>query len=148
MEHDEMIRFASPCGIYCLACPRYKDQHSCRGCRADGRHDRCQIYDCCVTMGGKEFCFECDCFPCERLVAFTGFHPGKRFAHYRHMAIDNLVKIRDRGLPEWIGEMNRLVMSGDYAIQVKNGNGRIDLSPCPCVKLSLAVKADRAVNNS
>jgi hypothetical protein len=91
-----------------------------------------------VNLGGKKFCHECDCFPCERIKEFTRFHPGKRFAHFRHVAIENLVKIRDLGLNAWIEEMNRCVLSGEYAIQVKNESGRIDTSPCPCVTRSLA----------
>lgn len=138
MHGDDLTRYASPCGIYCLACPKFKDQQTCRGCRQDGRHNHCDIYDCCVNLGGKKFCHECDCFPCERIREFARFHPGKRFAHFRHVAIENLIKIRELGLKEWIEEMNRSILSGDYAIQVKNGNGRIDMSPCPCVAQALA----------
>jgi hypothetical protein len=54
------------------------------------------------------------------------------------VAIENLVMIRDLGLNAWIEEMNRRVLSGEYAIQVKNGNGRIDMSSCPCVSRSTA----------
>ncbi len=132
MENDDLIRYASPCGLYCLACPKYRDLHTCRGCRLDGRHDRCDIFDCCVTLGGKQFCFECDCFPCERLRSFTLFHPGKNFAHYRHIAIVNLEKMRDLGIKAWVEEMNRAILSGEYKIQGKSCNGRIDLSPCSC----------------
>ncbi len=132
MQSDDNQMFASPCGIYCIACPRLKDKNSCRGCRLDGRHNSCDIYACCVTMGGKNFCFECECFPCERLKEFSRFHPGKKFSHFRHISVNNLVEIQDKGLETWIEKMNLLVLSGEYTIQTKNTGGRLDMSQCPC----------------
>ncbi len=122
----------SPCGIYCGACPRYRDTAVCRGCRCDGRHDKCDIYECCVVMGGKDFCYECDCFPCERLINFTRYNPGKSFAHFRHIAIENLNRIRLIGPGEWAREMEIRCAAGEYTISGKNRNGDLDTSPCPC----------------
>ena len=94
MNKKATINYVSPCGMYCIACPKYEDRSACRVCRVDSRHNNCDIYDCCVTMGGMDFCFECDCFPCERLKEFVNFNSGKSFAHFRHVAIENLNRIK------------------------------------------------------
>lgn len=133
MQGKQPSAIVSPCGIYCGACPRYRDTAVCRGCRCDGRHDKCDIYECCVVMGGKNFCHECDCFPCERLQSFTRYNPGKSFAHFRHIAIDNLKRIRLTGPDEWAREMEIRSNGGGYSISGKNPDGDLDTSPCPCV---------------
>jgi hypothetical protein len=132
MEKKDLKIYSSPCGIYCIACPKYKDRNSCRGCRLDARHDKCDIYCCCVTVGGYDFCYECDCFPCQRLVDFTGFNPGKNFAHFRHIAIENLERIKEVGLYVWIEEMNKKALFGEYSINTKDTDGRLDQSACKC----------------
>lgn len=132
MNGKRASAIVSPCGIYCGACPRYRDTAVCRGCRSDGRHDKCDIYECCVVMGGKNFCHECDCFPCERLITFSRYNPGKSFAHFRHIAIDNLERIRLIGPEEWAREMELLSSRGEYSISSKNPDGELDTSPCPC----------------
>jgi hypothetical protein len=83
-------------------------------------------------MGGKNFCHECDCFPCERLITFSRYNPGKSFAHFRHIAIDNLERIRLIGPEEWAREMELLSSRGEYSISSKNPDGELDTSPCPC----------------
>lgn len=133
MSTMDINSFASPCGIYCVACPRYAERRLCRGCRLDSRHDTCDIYECCVTQGGKSFCFECECFPCERLKAFARHGAGKNHAHFRHVAIENLESIRRDGVKRWTERMDGLILSGEYAIERKNGRGEPDTAPCPCV---------------
>ncbi|HOJ29915.1 MAG TPA: DUF3795 domain-containing protein [Spirochaetota bacterium] len=123
---------ASPCGIFCAACPRFYKYGICKGCRADTFHDACEIYDCCVRIGGMEFCFECDLFPCQRLKTFSNYHPGENFAHYRHIVIDNLLKIKEIGVENWYVIMNQKFMQGEYGIQQRNPDGSFDISCCPC----------------
>jgi hypothetical protein len=94
MNKNDIINLLSPCGIYCAECPNHCEVKSCAGCRSDSRHEKCDIYECCSAVGGKNFCFECDSFPCERLREFTCFHPGKNFAHFRHSAVTNLGRKR------------------------------------------------------
>lgn len=131
MNHDT-VNYVSPCGIYCVACPKYRDRCSCRGCRLDVRHDNCDIYDCCITLGGKQFCYECEYFPCERLREFSRFNQGRNFAHFRHIIIDNLRRIRDIGLDKWIEDINKKTLTEEYSINRKNGEGKLDLTECPC----------------
>jgi hypothetical protein len=132
MTPDNPKKITSPCGIYCKACPRYRDDKSCRGCRVDARHNNCDIYDCCVTIGGMDFCHQCEYFPCERLKKFIAFNPGKFFAHFRHIAIENLKRIRDIGHVTWAKEMHKRALSGEYTIHKKNDDGTLDMSPCSC----------------
>ena len=125
---------ASPCGIFCAACPRFYKYGICKGCRVDTMHDGCEIYDCCVQLGGMDFCFECTLFPCERLKKFASYHPGENFAHYRHIAIENLLKIKEIGVDNWYVVMNQKFLHGEYGIQQRNPDGSFDTSPCPCCK--------------
>ncbi|HQG41773.1 MAG TPA: DUF3795 domain-containing protein [Spirochaetota bacterium] len=125
---------ASPCGIFCAACPRFYKFGICKGCRTDSLHDNCEIYDCCIRIGGMDFCFECDCFPCERLKQFSNYHHGENFAHYRHIIIDNLRQIKEMGVEKWYVIMNQKFMNGEYGIQQRNPDGSFDISPCLCCK--------------
>ncbi len=125
---------AAPCGIYCAACRRYSGTRICRGCRMDSRHNKCDIYECCVAQSGRKFCYQCEYFPCERLREFTRSDPGTSFAHHRHIAIENLVSIRENGLENWVESMDRHTRSGEYAINRRNDDGMPDESPCPCKK--------------
>lgn len=134
MTSDNPKKVTSPCGIYCKACPRYKNDKSCRGCRVDARHNNCDIYDCCVTIGGMEFCYQCEYFPCERLRKFVDFNPGRRFAHFRHIAIENLKRIMEIGHVKWAEEMRKRALSGEYIIHKKNDDGMLDMSSCSCLE--------------
>ncbi len=131
---NDIHHLIAPCGIYCVACPKYRDRNLCRGCRVDSRHNNCDIYECCVSIGALTYCHECDCFPCERLQDFISFNAGKNFAHFRHVAIENLIHMRDVGVEKWVEEMNKKVLTGEYRINCKCDNGRLDHSPCPCKK--------------
>ena len=85
-------------------------------------------------MGGMDFCYECEYFPCERLREFANFNPGKSFAHFRHIAIENLKRVREVGYEKWAREMHDKVLSGAYTILKKDPSGKLDYSPCSCVK--------------
>lgn len=93
--------------MYCFVCPRFKTEHICRGCLCDARHNTCDIYECCVELGGKRFCFECEYFPCERLNDFVQYNHDKKFAHFRHRAIDNLRQMKEVGPECWLQEINQ-----------------------------------------
>ncbi|MDD2596481.1 MAG: DUF3795 domain-containing protein [Candidatus Cloacimonetes bacterium] len=90
MEHHQAKELISPCGIYCGGCSLYlakdrpeiipmllqhgvtEDQLPCSGCRGeDGncKHldARCEQYACAQDKG-VSFCFECEDFPCNRLL--------------------------------------------------------------------------------
>lgn len=131
---QEILNRTSPCGVYCRACPKLAERHSCRGCRIDSRHDRCDIYECCVTLGGKDFCFECECFPCERLRLFSLENEGMQCSHHRHIAIENLRLMREIGVARWIPLIEESAGRGEYTVGRTDRNGRPDQSPCPCKK--------------
>lgn len=131
------INLTTPCGIFCPACPRFNKHNTCRGCRLDSIHDSCEIYECCTKIGGKNFCFECDLFPCERLKHFAEYFPGQSFAHYRHISIENLKLIKEIGVDKWVELMLKKVVSGEYKILQKDEEGNLDRSPCACVQSKL-----------
>jgi hypothetical protein len=132
MNKNDIINLLSPCGIYCAECPNHCEVKSCAGCRSDSRHEKCDIYECCSAVGGKNFCFECDSFPCERLREFTCFHPGKNFAHFRHIAVTNLGRMKEIGPEAWAEEIGKKAMSKEYKIYSKTADGNLDMSRCPC----------------
>ncbi len=134
---QQALNRISPCGIYCRACPKLSMRQSCRGCRLDSRHDRCDIYECCVILGGKLFCFECEYFPCRRLQAFASANAGMRCGHHRHIAIESLILMRDVGILKWIDTMEGLIARGEYEVNRVDDRGRPDLSPCSCKKTRL-----------
>jgi len=98
----------APCGMNCAICsgylahknePRFKGiMAHCRGCRP--RNKQCAFIKkrCADNLkllrGEVEFCFECNCFPCEGLKRLD--------ARYRRdfdmSMIENLIEIRDNGL--------------------------------------------------
>jgi len=57
---------------------KVKDVH-CLGCRGDRtKHwsPDCWILQCCVDKKGLEFCYECEDFPCEKLVEWSKTNKG------------------------------------------------------------------------
>ena len=128
----DLLNTAAPCGIYCGACPCFRELQTCTGCRTDVRHNNCEIYDCCVKIGGKQFCHECELFPCERLQKFSSYHPGEKFAHYRHVTIQNLYLLKEKGLEQWHTIMKQRTDEGSYTIYCRNMDGSPDRSPCQC----------------
>ena len=88
MENEDLT-LTGPCGIYCGACECHtakddpkllayliskgipEEKLPCMGCRKmEGEcpviTGRCATYEC-VKQKNVQFCFECDCFPCEML---------------------------------------------------------------------------------
>jgi len=99
----------APCGINCRLCRAYvRDKKACPGCREDGASKSnacvtCQIKNCEVRINGKiEYCFDCDQFPCERLI-----HLDKRYrTKYETSPIDNLINIKNIGIRDFIENEN------------------------------------------
>ncbi len=133
MKKKDILSFSSPCGIYCVACVNFTEKLTCKGCRNDPRHEQCEIYECCVKQGGKLFCFECGEFPCERIKEFVDYHPGKKFAHYRHIAIKNLYAIKDQGLEIWADSMENFIRQGSYIVTCNNDGDDVIIKPCACI---------------
>jgi len=112
-------RYDSPCGIYCGACGTLHafregrvEEHAkfaqmapedvmCAGCKTDQLADYCigcHFRDCARDRG-IEFCFECDEFPCEPLVAFR----KDKYPHHSTV-LKNLETIKEKGLDAWLAE--------------------------------------------
>jgi len=58
----------------------------CNGCRSDRSvhwSPDCWILKCCVDEKRLDFCYECDIFPCEKLVEWSGKNDEYRKAFER-----------------------------------------------------------------
>ena len=100
------------CGMNCAICSgylAYKNQlrfkgvmAHCRGCRP--RNKLCAFVKkrCADNLkllhGTVNFCFECDCFPCEALKRLD----AKYRRDFGMSMIDNLVEIRENGLEKFL----------------------------------------------
>lgn len=114
------------CGLNCAKCPIYQAHHShdikfqrrisrsilgdnskhpsetikCDGCRgAPELHwsPECTFKPCAAEKG-HTYCFECDNFPCTKLVSFA-----KSIPHHKR-TIENMKRMREVGLERWIQE--------------------------------------------
>jgi N-acetylglutamate synthase-like GNAT family acetyltransferase len=98
----------APCGMNCSICSSYLSFQNnlpftqCKGCRP--RNKQCAfIKKKCkdnlkLLSGVISFCFECGCFPCERLV-----HLDKRYrTDFGMSMIGNLERIQHKGLMQFI----------------------------------------------
>lgn len=106
----------APCGMNCNLCSGYlamkNDIRSkgvrmtyCSGCRP--RDKKCAFLKkhCDLIGSGKlEYCYECDDFPCRRLV-----HIDMRYReNYRMSLIENLEFIRDEGIAKLLEKETQL----------------------------------------
>jgi hypothetical protein len=108
-------RLVAPCGINCAVCACYQAQaHGvkdkgiripyCSGCLP--RKKMCaHLMKWCPKIGkGRiRFCFDCVRFPCRRLKAMD----GRYRARYRTSPVDNLGRIRDRGMRSFLASERR-----------------------------------------
>jgi hypothetical protein len=99
----------APCGINCRLCRAYpREKKACPGCRGDAPWKSnacvvCQIKTCAKRAAGKfEYCFDCDEFPCTRLM-----HLDKRYrTRYATSVIDNLRSIQGMGIQKFVEAEN------------------------------------------
>lgn len=103
-------KLAAPCGLYCGACIDYAVYESCHGCGCDcgkcdasGHHERCEIYTCCVKQKGFEACYECQEFPCSKLIQFC-YNPV--WLHHLPI-IENLRRRKNIGTENWLKEQEK-----------------------------------------
>jgi len=95
----------APCGMNCGLCRAFlRDRNKCPGCRGDDRGKpktriRCGIKTCAERLqAGKNSCFGCASFPCERLR-----HMDQRYRRkYGMSMIANLRCIEAQGLASFI----------------------------------------------
>ena len=107
---------AAPCGIYCGACRQYlvkkKDllekrgfKKGCEGCRI--RNKNCVFIrrDCpSLRRNELEYCYECNKFPCQNLQKMDHLYQNR----YVVNMIDNLKRIKEVGVEEWLEEQKNL----------------------------------------
>lgn len=106
MNLEDLI---APCGINCRLCMAYgREKRACPGCRGDDAAKAkscltCRMKNCeKLVKGGFEYCFECDTFPCERVI-----HLDIRYrTTYAASPIDNLVYIRNNGIMKFVDTEN------------------------------------------
>lgn len=106
------------CGVYCGACTTFRayndadkelidweikmgmprDEIICKGCRSGFVNKWCSQckFRKCVKNKGVDNCFECQLFPCKKLVDFS-----KTRAH-RQLGRRNLVQLKGGNFEEWL----------------------------------------------
>lgn len=97
----------APCGLNCGVCRAWlRKRNHCPGCRAPDENKPatrvvCKIKTCeSLAHGGFKYCFECDLFPCDNLK-----HLDRRYrTRYAVSTVENLEKIRDSGIREFVRE--------------------------------------------
>jgi hypothetical protein len=113
------FRYDTFCGLYCGACDVLQanksgtietlaqawgeepEQLRCRGCKSEINAVYCK--ECGIKLCAKnkevEYCFQCDDYPCTRLVAFR----NDDHAHHS-IVLRNLDHIGRHGLEQWLEE--------------------------------------------
>ncbi|MFP4344939.1 MAG: DUF3795 domain-containing protein [Anaerolineales bacterium] len=111
------FRYDTYCGLYCGACPvllagqrgelealaaawgREPEDLRCEGCKSHVLSLFCAKCDlkACAVGHGIEFCYECEDYPCTRLVAFS----RDRYPHH-HVVLHNLGALAEEGLERWL----------------------------------------------
>ena len=95
----------APCGMNCILCRAFtRDKKACPGCRGDDNSKSiscvaCRIKNCeKLVRGSLKYCFECDSFPCVRLI-----HLDKRYrTKYSMSMIENLNTIKSHGVRRFV----------------------------------------------
>jgi hypothetical protein len=113
MDKSKLI---SRCGLWCGACKTYlltkKNllgerglKRECHGCWIRDKNCSFIKKDCSLLRKNKiDFCYECESFPCENLSKLDGKYKSK----YHVSLIENLKKMKEVGLEEWIKEQEKL----------------------------------------
>jgi len=109
MELLDKVSLVAPCGMNCTLCAAYlRTRNKCPGCRgADAAkpvtRTQCRIKNCLHLKEYKrEFCFQCDTFPCDKIK-----HLDKRYrAKYYMSMIENLQYIKKAGMSKFLFNEN------------------------------------------
>ncbi len=128
MRAEESDEWAiSICGLNCAKCDMYEASHGnekvrdeiiewfkekrsetlqpeqirCEGCR--GPLDAHWSPDCqmmaCAGQKGVQYCFQCDDFPCTKLVEFS----SDGVPHHKR-TVENMKRMKELGIESWIAE--------------------------------------------
>jgi hypothetical protein len=97
----------APCGIFCGACPSYNK--TCLGCASQSQKQQrkskwnCGIRICCYEEKELSFCGFCVQFPCGEVnKKLINSHPGKTRFKYRHEIPENMTKLLELGLVDYL----------------------------------------------
>lgn len=103
VRHQE-VQLIAPCGINCRLCRAYgRARNPCAGCRAAGAYKSGRVNECsvhCARLAAGEFhyCYECDEFPCKRLL-----HLDRRYrTRYAASPVGNLARIKAGGIRQFV----------------------------------------------
>jgi hypothetical protein len=113
-------KLIAPCGMNCGLCIMHlREKNKCPGCfsgrKVNGRCIKCPIKLCRDRRG--EYCFDCDKFPCERLIRLD-----KRYKErYEMSEIENLKNIKEKGIESFTAEENKKWVNscGTYCVHDK-----------------------------
>ena len=97
----------APCGVFCGVCPSF--DKTCLGCASENKDQKrtskwnCKIRNCCYNEKNKNYCIECDDFPCkthkEKLIHS---HPNNPKYKYRHEIPENFKKMEEMDLESYL----------------------------------------------
>ena len=111
MNTVDKTKLGAPCGLYCGSCIDYLVYKSCHCCSCDcgecdasSHHIRCEIYRCCVKQKCHEACYECEEFPCSKLIRFC-YNPV--WLHHLPV-IENLRRRKTIGTKKWLEEQREI----------------------------------------
>jgi len=96
----------APCGVFCAACPSF--DKTCNGCSSENKKQKrkskwdCKIRKCCFEEMNVEYCGYCSNFPCEKIKKLISSHKGEKKFRYRHEIPENMKKLRELGVDEFI----------------------------------------------
>lgn len=97
----------APCGIYCGSCPSLGK--SCKGCGSDDKDQKrtskwgCKIRVCCYETQKKDYCIECEQYPCKILKKkLVDSHPGEPRFEYRRDIFENFRKMNELGIEDYV----------------------------------------------
>ena len=97
----------APCGVFCGACPSF--EKTCLGCPSNNREQKrsskwgCTLRNCCYYTKEKDFCYECNQFPCkEHKRKLLHSHPGDARFAYRHEIRENFKKLAELGIERYL----------------------------------------------
>jgi len=103
----ERISKLAPCGVFCGACPSYKK--TCLGCISESKEQKrtskwsCKVRKCCYSIENKNYCIECNYFPCKKIKnKLIDTHPKDIKYKYRHEIPEIFVKMREMGIDDYL----------------------------------------------
>lgn len=101
-EYKRKNPLLSLCGLNCGLCPMFLGNH-CGGC-GNGSQP-CKFSRCGLEHGNLEYCFECECYPCDR---YRGIDEYDSFITHRHQKAD-LEKARRIGIEAYNAEQREKI---------------------------------------